>query len=277
MRRIIYDSWGQMCNRLWEYLDQVAWAYKTNNKVISWFWDYSLEDFDNLRKNDYIKFPFYIKYSQNSLIARLYQYVLKRTLCNNFLRKVYSSVIFKKRGFISSKDILFEHEHYSEVWHEIKGIFMPNKQITERIDPLFARMRHNEIIKIVGVHIRKGDYKNYCGGRFYYSDDEYRDYMRQILMLIDGEVYFFIASNEKINRSKFEEFALADIVNSKPAEDMYCLSKCDYIIGPYSSFSYWASFFNSVPLCTLFKGRQIKMEDFRIISSFEHAPESKNK
>jgi hypothetical protein len=34
-------------------------------------------------------------------------------------------------------------------------------------------------------------------------------------------------------------------------EDLYLLSKCDYIMGPPSTFSGWASFYGNVPLYML--------------------------
>jgi hypothetical protein len=34
---------------------------------------------------------------------------------------------------------------------------------------------------------------------------------------------------------------------------MYALASCDYIVGPPSTFSLWASFYGQVPLCFLQK------------------------
>lgn len=269
MQRIIFDSWGQMCNRLWEYLDQVAWAYKKQGKVYSLFWDYSLEDFDQLRNCSYIKFPLYIKFRQDSFIARLYRRVLYAILCNRSLQKVYSSQFFKKRGFVSGRDILYQREHYPEVWNDIKYLFAPNKSISDRIDQHFADVRlHNPDCLIVGVHIRRGDYKEFCNGQYYYNDEEYAGFMREVVKMMESNVLFFISSNETIDRAHFNGLKILDIRNKKPAEDMYSLTACDYIMGPYSSFSSWASFYGKIPYCRLDRHMVFTKDKFKIVESF---------
>jgi hypothetical protein len=34
-------------------------------------------------------------------------------------------------------------------------------------------------------------------------------------------------------------------------EDMYAFAGCDYLVGPPSTFTTWASFYGQVPLCRL--------------------------
>ena len=34
-------------------------------------------------------------------------------------------------------------------------------------------------------------------------------------------------------------------------EDMYALAECDYLVGPPSTFTGWASFYGNVPICQL--------------------------
>ena len=36
-----------------------------------------------------------------------------------------------------------------------------------------------------------------------------------------------------------------------PVEDLYALAACDYVLGPVSSFTQWASFYGSKPLLHL--------------------------
>lgn len=269
--RIIYDAYGQMCNRLWEYLDQIAWAKIHNSKVVSLFWDPSLDDFDNLRKNKYIKFPFYLKFINRGIKGRIYRHILYRVLHNKIIQGIFASPRFHHRGFVSGKSVLYEHDYYPEVWEEIKFIFSPNKSIISRIDKEFASFRNSSNANIVGVHIRRGDYKEYCDGRFYFSDEEYIFFMQQVCNLFGDNISFFISSNELIDNDFFRGFRLVNCRNTKPAEDLYCLSKCDYIIGPYSSFSSWASFYGNVPYCRLDRDMNLSIENFKIVDSFKSA------
>lgn len=265
--RIIYDAYGQMCNRLWEYLDQVAWAKINNNKVVAFFWDPSLEDFDILRHNPHISFPFYFRTNLKRL-ERIYKFVLLHVLNNRFMLMLFKSSVFRRMGFVSGKELLFKHEYYPSVWKDIKYFFSPNEIIAKRMDSDFTELRKKYSCAIVGVHIRRGDYKYYGNGQFFYSNSEYKNFMDQVRRLLGQETLFFLASNESIYKEDFSDFNIANLNNSKPVEDMYSLSKCDYIIGPYSSFSAWASFYGEVPYCMLERRKEISLSDFSVVDSF---------
>ena len=270
--KILYNSWGQMCNCLWEYLDQVAWAKINNSKIVSLFWDSSLADFDTLRKSPYISFPLYIARIQNTQIGQLYYSVLVKMLHNKYVQSVFSSNMFKLMGFVAGADILYSDNYYPLIWKDIRDLFVPNMDVTERIDVLFENLRRDSNSKIVGVHIRRGDYRTFCEGRFYYSDTEIDVFMSQICDIFGNETRFFISSNEAISDLFCKKYHIVDCCNSKPVEDMYCLSKCDYIIGPYSSFSSWASFYNNVPYCRMKRGFKIKIDNFTPVKSFIPTP-----
>ena len=53
--------------------------------------------------------------------------------------------------------------------------------------------------------------------------------------------------------------------------DLYTLSICDCIIGPFSSYSRWASFIGEVPLCFLeSKSQQFTKDGFSKIIDYFH-------
>lgn len=270
--RIIYDSWGQMCNRLWEYLDQVAWAKQNKSKVLSLFWDSSLVYFNNLRDAPYIQFPFYINCIQNTRLGHFYYLFLIKLLHNKYVQSVFASTFFKRIGFVSGTKILYSHDNYPTMWKDIRILFSPNKDIIERIDCFFYGLRQSSNSVIIGVHIRRGDYRTFCGARFFYSDEEIDDFMLQLCNLFGNDTLFFISSNEAISDLFYKKYHIIDSNNSNPVEDMYCLSKCDFILGPYSSFSSWASFYNNVPYCRMRRGLKIKKEDFSPVEYFIPTP-----
>ena len=48
-------------------------------------------------------------------------------------------------------------------------------------------------------------------------------------------------------------------------EDLYCLAKCDYLMGPNSTYTSWASIYGNVPLCHLQEREQVlQLSDFNI-------------
>jgi hypothetical protein len=101
---------------------------------------------------------------------------------------------------------------------------------------------------IVGVHIRHGDYARWNGGRYFYTSADYARLMARLLdSLPDRRVRFLVCSDAP---QDFGAFAGLDAVPgpNHQLEDMYAFAACDYLMGPPSTYTLWASFYGSVPL-----------------------------
>jgi len=104
---------------------------------------------------------------------------------------------------------------------------------------------------LVGVHVRKGDYRRHQGGRFDYSVAVYAGLVRRTESLFQDSVSFaFVSDDADTARSVARACPGLDVGfgTGHPVEDMYLLAACDYIIGPPSTFSKWASFYGERPL-----------------------------
>lgn len=125
---------------------------------------------------------------------------------------------------------------------KIRGFFRP----VERLRPKLERSA-NEIV--VGVHVRRGDYKEFAGGRYYYEDEVYERNKAAIVRQLSG-----------LGKSiRFIMFPLVSAV-----EDQWLMSQCDYLMGPPSTFSMWASFMGRVPLAQITDCNQtISLSDFK--------------
>ena len=111
----------------------------------------------------------------------------------------------------------------------------------------FQKVRKESDI-VVGVHIRHGDYINFMQGRYFYTVDEYLAVMSKVKKLfINKKVAFLVCSNAKQQHRKFEKFNCF-FGSDHIVEDLYSFAKCDYIIGPPSTYTLWASFYGNVPL-----------------------------
>lgn len=133
----------------------------------------------------------------------------------------------------------------------IRQFFQPAAHIQKNVEALLARCRAKGDI-IIGVHIRRGDYKEHREGRFYYEPCQYRDLMRAAVALFpDQKVHFLICSNETVPVETFQEFDFS-LGNNQIAEDLYSFAKCDYILGPPSTYTMWASFMGQAPLYQIF-------------------------
>lgn len=126
----------------------------------------------------------------------------------------------------------------------------PNNRFRENIDRYYMQYKKDHDI-LIGVHIRGGDYKKFEGGKWYYTQEQYYAKMKEVACLrsFSGKkVAFVICTNEKdISILSSNDFS---VFNEERhfVEDLYLLAKCDYIIGPPSTFSMWASFYGNVPL-----------------------------
>lgn len=264
---IYVKHFAQMCNRLWALVPVLAYAIHRQQRVYVLFAKKEYVDcFPLLKNNKYIKFLF----SHNSSIplALEWRLALYSERAGLELKGDLSKAV-QTRGFVfvdgwqHSNDISFVLDHRDE----IVKLFQPGADVTQKVEPLFKDYHGLTI----GVHVRRGDYQNYLGGKYCYADNVYLNVineMRRIFSAEGARVRFLICSNEKhgiLNDSD----DIFSIQNTDGITDLYALSFCDYIIGPPSSYSQWASFCGGVPLYVMLdKNSQIHVDSFSRIVSF---------
>ncbi|MBR1687912.1 MAG: glycosyltransferase [Prevotella sp.] len=105
----------------------------------------------------------------------------------------------------------------------------------------------------LGIHIRRGDYRTFCGGRYFYTDEQYAAVIDSFLAMEPHRpVDLFICGNDpQLNRAYYEQrFAQCRVVfpDGNPGEDLCLLSHCDYLIGPPSTFTLAAAMYHDRPL-----------------------------
>ena len=267
--RIICDAPGQTCNRLWTYVASVAECIAEKKKMTILFFDWTIEDFPNLLHCPFIYFPLYHKW-----------YLERGNGWNNYKGLVWKVThnktwdnIFKFFGCIKGWDTMTDIRYLQQTKKELQHIFRPRKEITDKAEAFIGNIREKTDI-VIGVHIRHGDYKSFYNGRFYYTLEDYHQFMLKILELYKNKkVAFFISSNANFTISqftgcncyRFEKEPSGDIL------DLYTLSLCDRIIGPWSTYNRWASFIGEVPLyCFKHKEEVINENSFSVISDFYH-------
>lgn len=267
--RIICDAPGQTCNRLWTYVSSIAQCIVERKKMVILFYDWTIEDFPNLLHCPFIYYPLYNKrYLEHGNGWNNYKGMTWKITHN----KAWNN-IFKFFGFTWGWDTTNDIRYLEQTKKELQFIFHPNKRITDKAEVFINNIRKKADI-IIGVHIRHGDYKTWRNGRHYYTIDEFHHFMIQLKGLFPcKKVVFFISSNELFSTDvftdctcyRFEKEPSGDIL------DLYTLSLCDKIIGPWSTYSRWASFIGEVPLCFIKDRKQtLRDEDFSIVNDFHH-------
>ena len=267
--RVICDAPGQTCNRLWTYVTSVAQCIAEQKRMVILFYDWTIEDFPNLLHAPFIYFPlwqpWFLKMPKGwGWYKHLTWVVTHNQLCNK---------IFNILGFKKGWDTMEDTRYLVQTKKELQLIFQPRKEITEKAEAFITNIRQKADI-VVGVHIRHGDYKTFARGRFYYTLEEYHQFMIKIQDLFPNEtVSFFISSNESFSTEIFTGCHCYRF-GKEPSGDMldlYTLSLCDKIVGPWSTYSRWASFIGDVPLCCIKeKDQYFSKDSFIKISDFYH-------
>lgn len=263
--RVICDAPGQTCNRLWSYIGSLSECIAKNKRMMILFYDYTIEDFPNLRNSKYIYFPFYQPW-----------YLNRGNGWNNFKGLTWKVThndtwdkIFKWLGFTKGWHTRTDTQYILQSKKELQHIFTPKMEITKQADNLIMPYKNKNAI-VFGVHIRRGDYATWNDGRFFFSHEEYYDFMKQVANLFPNkQVVFFISSNEPIPQDLFSDLQIIYHTKGSAVLDLHSLSLCDYIIGPFSTFSRWAAFIGEKPICFLEnKKQEFTQQSFAYMLSF---------
>lgn len=272
--RIICDAPGQTCNRLWTYVTSVAQCIAEKKKMAIIFFDWTIEDFPNLLHCPFIYFPLWHKwYLERGNGWNNYKGLTWKVTHNKTWDKV-----FRFLGFTKGWSTRTDTRYLQQTLPELKHIFRPKDEIMNKALGFISDMKQQADF-IVGVHIRRGDYATWHNGQFFYELEDYHQFMLRIIQLYKNKrIAFFISSNEEFDLDTFEGCECRRFENEPSGAilDLYTLSVCDCIIGPFSSYSRWASFIGEVPLCFLeSKDQQFKEESFSKIVDFFHFENSK--
>lgn len=246
----IVHAEGQTCNQFWIYSNFIADCIEKREKFAIWIPDITFRYFPNLGKSEYVSFPLYSEALAKLFGYNRYIYFLSRLFANKY------SIVFFKLFLNNLKNICFIYADVEiekskfRIKHlnKIRYIYKPNDSIVEEVDDIFAKKRE-QFSLIVGIHIRYGDYRTFNNGRYFYTLMEYQGIMQKMIDLFPNQkITFLIASNENIDHSTFCNLNFFTIPTCSAVKDLYALSKCNYIIGPPSTFSGWASLYGDVPI-----------------------------
>lgn len=259
---INYDSPGQLCNRIWSLVPSIAYGLEYREKVLAINLDEYLNDFENLNSNKFVKI------ASHKRIKRILMSLKSRGYIQNGKSNIFKK-LFNLNFVEGWSNRLGNAEMVEKQSDAIRKIFAFNSEITDFVDKFLAQQ---DGFTLVGVHIRRGDYKEWLNGIYYYTDDEYICILKWIKEQFEtkgSRVKFLLCSNEKTNIENYSDLGCLIVPDTSGARDLYALSKCDYIIGPPSSYSQWASFLGKVPVKFIMRANEeIDLSDFSKIVSF---------
>ena len=235
---------GRMANNIFQYGQLYAWGREHGRKTMSMRFAYKYPDF-RIAHTRYHNFMMYV---MAKWAAKLH--LIPTINFDGKERGQIEALKTHKHVVVTGWCVRFP-ELFQKYKDEIVSLFEFDAPIRHRV-AAYMKPSQTGTVKL-GVHIRRGDYRTWCNGRFFFDDDQYLDIIRQFVHLQEGrQVDIYICSNDpQLDVSKYRS-SLGDVQvyypQGSPAEDLCLLSECDYIVGPLSTFTLVASMYRNSPL-----------------------------
>jgi len=289
---IIQKDYGQLGNRLHTHANALAWCIENKVNLVNLsFKKYS--QFFASDNSHTVETLITQKSKLASLlrVERLWKILEKITRSDKWLNRLTKITVREKDDFEFLSETELNESFHSETkakamlvraWdlrfpdsltkhqEKIREILAPNEKAKSSADETISLLRE-KFDCIVGVHARRGDYKEYLGGVHFHSWDSYRDWIMQTKRLMEEtgkkRVGFLLCSDEKPHPSEFNDLPVSFGSEKSVMSDLHSLSLCDYNIGPPSSFGTWLSWYGKVPRLVLQEGLQIQSASQFVICS----------
>jgi hypothetical protein len=174
-----------------------------------------------------------------------------------FLLRGRDKLVFAGGWQFRAYDLVSKHSELLKDKYSIKRTNDGYQAICERI---------KEFDVVLGVHIRQGDFRTWQGGKYFYDYATYKRLIDEFIGYQNGKrtivIYF---SDKELDTSRLNCPVEYIVSKNKYYIDYKIMGKCNYLIGPPSTFTAWASFVYNVPYMHIEHADQrIKMNDFTI-------------
>jgi hypothetical protein len=137
----------------------------------------------------------------------------------------------------------------------VRARVAPRAPVAARVAAFVERHRARHA-RLVGVHLRQGDYRTWLGGKLYVSEREARAFLDELLRRRGwraDETLFVVCSDGPVDLSAFAGLAAVRGPGST-GDDLFALASCDLLVGSNSTFAGFASYYGDVPLIILARG-----------------------
>lgn len=281
---ILASKYGRLCNRLFHYAKFVTLAAEYQLSTANIAFDEYVEYFQKTSQDLFFRFPpnesiFPTNRTFRNLIyrfiARVVLAVEKYIDANNitFIRTEFNNTYeLSNKDLIdrSRKGLVFfygwpklDKKLYIKHYDVLRSFFEPLDQYVQNVKVIIERARDRADV-LIGVHIRRSDYKYWKNGEYYFEIDVYKKCMRRAEELFPSKrVAFLVCSDEYLDSGKFSMFQ-SYMGSGHLIEDLYALAACDYLVGTLSTYSSWASFYGNIPLYVINDAECPKsLSDFR--------------
>jgi len=277
---------GQLCNRLFQFAHFIAFCKHRNLRIVNLaFADYA-ELFTSTDERLLISFPSSGYRLRNKFIRTnlqrafrilgfLFSHLMPRFLgiasidfneeITNAVERLESvlgyRLVFVDGWYFRDPD---DFKRYTD---DIRNYFIPKEIFMCRAKEIHSQIRQDSDV-VIGLHIRRKDYKNWEDGRYYFEDVVYVRIIQELITQFPGKnVKILVASDEPLKLENYAPVRSKIVWDRRESMvDLIALAQCDYIVGPPSTFSAWASFYGKVPMFIIRDPQQ--PIDFKKASTF---------
>jgi hypothetical protein len=259
---VFITGFGQMCNNILQFGHFYAWGKENQVKTIAMRFCYKYSFFKINNQNGYNWGTYlFAKYGAKMHWFPRITFDDENSLTEMQMEKLKNSKFILAEGwFMRDYDVFLKHRN------EIADLFSFNKKVTSKVNTFFSTLPSADLT--LGIHVRRGDYDHWQGGNYFYTDDEYISFISSFINLFpDKNLRILISTNDKtidVERYKSGMGASVHFLKGTAGEDLCALSRCDYLIGPPSTFSLVAAFYHDLPLYWVFdKNETIGLTSFQ--------------
>lgn len=272
---------GRLGNRLTLFANIIGFAAEHGYRVINPAFHSYAHLFENTRRDIYCRFPVARRRSLLDVLPGVAPAIRKTRLLYQMVRHasvfIYHYPILGQRvltlretskgtidldtaevqAWMDGAKIVFVHgwairapksvRRHADL---IRDYFRPIEPIELASRQPVDRLRQTADV-VVGVHVRLGDNRIWKGGKYFFPISQYVVWMRELASQFPGrKLSFLVCSDEPRSETEFSGLTVG-LGPGSPVSDLYALAHCDYIMGPPSTFTQWASFYGNHPLLTL--------------------------
>lgn len=239
---------GRMCNNILQYGHVYAWGREHGMKCVSMRFAYKYNQF-NICHTPYHNFLVYAmaKYAARFGILPVAGFHDKED--NDEAMKILEG---HKWLVVEGWEVRF-YDLFLKYKTEILGLFAFDNKVLHKVKGMMENVRHSKDSIKLGVHVRRGDYKTWNGGKYYYSDEQINEVVQRFSSLHpDSHIDVFVCGNDP-HISMIKQTVKGDrlhvhVPEGTQVEDLCMMSECDYIIGAPSTYSLVASMYHDTPL-----------------------------
>ena len=173
--------------------------------------------------------------------AQSSKFIQTDSLLNDFLQESWNILFAQGLHFYSPGEWFVRHGD------KIRSFLEPLNVYQEKATQLVTKIKSQTDV-LVGVHMRQTDYKEFVGGRFFYSLEQYLMKMLEIRDLYHPRRCSFLICSDAQWEGNLKPGLAYFSGPGTLVGDLMALSKCDLILGPPSTFSGWAAWYGKVPI-----------------------------